>query len=62
MNDKTQSMQNVLIGVVRGGLTSGLKECGGINNPTAYTRVKSLVKWIIEMIPKTDHDNICFAN
>ena len=52
---------NVVLGIVRGGLIDGMKECGGINNPTAYTRVRSLLPWIMSLIPDEERDDICFG-
>ena len=43
------------------GLTSGsrsdIRECGGVNNPTLYVRIKSLSNWIRRHVDKQD---LCF--
>ena len=47
----------VLLGVTSSG-TSDIGHCGGINNPTHYTRIKRISEWITKYV---DHDEICWA-
>ena len=47
----------VILGVTSSG-TSNIGHCGGINNPTHYTRVKKITKWIKKYVHPED---ICWA-
>ena len=47
----------VILGVTSSG-TSNIGHCGGINNPTHYTRVKKISKWITKYVQPGD---ICWA-
>ena len=47
----------VILGVTSSG-TSNIGHCGGINNPTHYTRVKKISKWITKYVHPGD---ICWA-
>ena len=47
----------VLLGVTSSG-TSNIGHCGGIDNPTHYTRIKKLTPWISKYV---DEDDICWA-
>ena len=47
----------VILGVTSSG-TSNIGHCGGINNPTHYTRVKKISKWITKYVNPGD---ICWA-
>ncbi len=47
----------VLLGVTSSG-TSNIGHCGGIDNPTHYTRIKKFLPWIRKYVPK---DSICWA-
>ena len=46
----------VLLGLVSGS-RSNISECGGINNPTLYIRIKALTNWIVKHV---DKKNLCF--
>ena len=50
----------VILGVtgVTSSGTSNIRHCGGINNPTHYTRVKKISKWITKYVQPGD---ICWA-
>jgi len=48
----------VVTGVVSGGRGT-LGECGGINNPIHYVRVRSFTRWIIQNIGN-DTDHLCW--
>ena len=46
----------VVLGLVSGG-RSNIKQCGGVNNPTVYVRLKTLSSWILRHV-KTNQ--LCF--
>ena len=48
-----------VLGVVSGGRGT-LGECGGINNPIHYTRVKKFSRWIVENVDDRDRAKICW--
>ena len=48
---------SVLLGVTSSG-TSQIGHCGGIDNPTHYTRIKKLTSWITKYV---DEKEICWA-
>ena len=45
--------RHVLLGLTSGG-RSHVAECGGVNNPTVYVRLKTLVPWIKKHVDSTD--------
>ena len=46
----------VVLGLVSGG-RSNIKQCGGVNNPTVYVRLKTLSSWILRHVKKKE---LCF--
>ena len=46
----------VLLGLTSGS-RSNIRECGGVNNPTLYVRIKALSQWILRHV---DKQNVCF--
>jgi len=52
--------KHIVLGVVSGG-RGGLRDCGGINNPTHYARVKAFGSWITEMLG-ADAEELCWFN
>lgn len=49
----------VVTGVVSGGRGT-LGECGGINNPIHYVRVKRFTRWIVENIENEARKELCW--
>ena len=47
----------VVVGITSSG-TSSIGHCGGINNPTHYTRLKKVASWITTYV---NEDDICWA-
>ena len=55
--------KNVLTGITKGQINGeGLDQCGGIHNPTGYTRVRSLVPWIKSMLSEEELNQLCFSD
>ena len=48
--------RSVVLGLVSGG-RGHIKQCGGVNNPTVYVRLKTLSPWILRHVDKKD---LCF--
>ena len=48
----------VVLGVTSAG-TSNIGHCGGINNPTHYTRLQKILPWILQYV---SIDEICLAD
>jgi len=53
-----EGLKYVLTGVVSGG-RGALGECGGINNPIHYVRVKKFLRWILGIVGK-ERSKICW--
>jgi len=49
----------VVTGVVSGG-RGELGDCGGVNNPIHYARVKRLTNWILEILDQRSTDQLCW--
>jgi len=49
----------VVTGIVSGG-RGILGECGGINNPVHYVRVKKFIRWIVKNIEREARKEICW--
>jgi len=56
-HDKTKKY--VVLGVVSGG-RGVLSNCGGLNNPTHYARVKKFGQWIRQVLGQEDSKELCF--
>ena len=55
--------KNVLTGITRGQVyANGLDNCGGIHNPTGYTRVRALVPWVKSMLSEEELKQLCFSD
>jgi len=52
----------VVTGLVSGGRDHRVGDCGGINNPTLYARVKALTGWILKHIGDKEKEDICIVD
>ena len=50
--------RTTVLGVTSSG-TSNIGHCGGINNPTHYTRLKKVLPWMLRYISE---DELCWAD
>jgi len=58
MNDQDETF--IVLGAVSGG-RGALSDCGGMNNPTHYARVKMFVGWIAEIL-KDEMNSVCIGD
>lgn len=49
----------VVTGIVSGG-RGALGQCGGVNNPIHYVRVKRLTRWIVENLGQQARGELCW--
>jgi len=57
--DKTGKV--ILIGIASGG-RGKLMNCGGLNNPTHYVRIKEFTDWIVEVTDQEDKAEFCWSD
>jgi len=55
---ETNDKEYILLGSTSRG-TGSLQNCGGIDNPTHYVRVKDMVDWIVSYV---EIDNVCISD